>query len=117
MCENVIITLGLKYISTLNISNIFHILKGGNIVYMCFLLCQRGNNRYTFGTSNTTINSSAYANDLASLAHEFKSLQIQINKVDRFCEWSRMDVGVPKCAITGCPNKFKMNSTTFKAHL
>ena len=28
-----------------------------------------------------------------------------------------MDVGVPKCAITGCPNKSKMNPTAFKAHL
>ena len=28
-----------------------------------------------------------------------------------------MDVGVPKCAITGCPNKSKMNPTSFKAHL
>ena len=78
---------------------------------------QRGNNRYTFGTSNTTINSAAYADDLANLANEIKSLQIQMNKVDKFCEWSCMDVGVSKCAITGCPNKSKMNPTAFKAHL
>ena len=71
---------------------------------------QRGNNGYTVGTSNTTIN-------LANLANQIKSLQIQMNKVDKFCEWSGMDVGVPKCAITGCPNKSKMNPTAFKAHL
>ena len=35
---------------------------------------QRGNNGYTFGTSNTTINSAAYADDLANLANEIKSL-------------------------------------------
>ena len=65
---------------------------------------QRGNNGYTFGTSNTTINFAAYADDLANLANDIKLLQIQINKVDKFCEWSGMDVGLPKCAITGCPN-------------
>ena len=26
-----------------------------------------------------------------------------------------MDLGTPKCAVTGCPNIFKMNPTTFKA--
>jgi hypothetical protein len=26
-----------------------------------------------------------------------------------------MDLGVPKCAVTGCPNKSKLNPTTFKA--
>ena len=40
-----------------------------------------------------------------------------MNKVDKFCEWSRIDVGVPKCAITGCPNKSKMNPTSFIAYL
>ena len=78
---------------------------------------QRGNNRYTFGTSNTTINSAAYADDLANQANEIKSPQIQINKVDKVCEWSGMDLGVPKCAITGCLNKSKMNPTSFEAHL
>ena len=78
---------------------------------------QRGNNGYTFGRSNTTINSAAYADDLANLANEIKSLQTQISKVDKFCEWLGIDVGVPKCAITGCPNKSEMNPTSFKAHL
>ena len=26
-----------------------------------------------------------------------------------------MDLGIPKCAVTGCPNKYKMNLITFKA--
>ena len=26
-----------------------------------------------------------------------------------------MDLGIPKCAVTGCPNKSRMNPTTFKA--
>ena len=28
-----------------------------------------------------------------------------------------MDLGIPKCAVTGCPNKSKLHPTTFKALL
>jgi hypothetical protein len=28
-----------------------------------------------------------------------------------------MDLGIPKCAITGCPNKSKMNPHQFKTHI
>ena len=28
-----------------------------------------------------------------------------------------MDLGIPKCAITGCPNKSKLNAQAFKTHL
>ena len=42
-------------------------------------------------------------------------LQIQLNKLDKFCAWAGMDLGIPKCAITGCPNKSKLHPTTFKA--
>ena len=28
-----------------------------------------------------------------------------------------MDLGIPKCAITGCPNKSKLNPQAFKTHL
>ena len=76
---------------------------------------QQGNNGYTFGTSKVKISSAAYADDLAAIANKLKSLQIQLNKLDKFCEWAGMDLGIPKCAVTGCPNKSKMNPITFKA--
>jgi hypothetical protein len=49
------------------------------------------------------------------MANKLKSLQIQLNKLDKFCEWVGMDLEIPKCAVTGCPNKSKMNPITFKA--
>jgi hypothetical protein len=75
---------------------------------------QQGNNWYTFGTSKVKISSAAYADDLAAIANKLKSLQIKLNKLDKFCKWAGMDLGIPKCAVTGCPNKSKMNPITFK---
>ena len=66
---------------------------------------QQGNNWYIFGTSKVKISSAAYADDLAAIA----------NKLDKFCAWAGMDLGIPKYAITGCPNKSKLHPTTFKA--
>ena len=37
---------------------------------------ERGNNGYTFGTSKITINSAAYADDLASLTNKLEAIQI-----------------------------------------
>ena len=59
----------------------------------------------------------AYADDLAAIANKLKSLQIQLNKFDKFCEWAGMDLGIPKCAITGCPNKTKTNPLAFKTQI
>ena len=70
---------------------------------------QQGNNGYIFGTSKINISSAAYADDLAAIANKLDSLQKQLNKLDKFCEWAGMDLGIPKCAVTGCPNKSKMN--------
>ena len=78
---------------------------------------QRGTNGYTFGTSKTTINTVAYADNLAALSNKLNTLQTQINKIDKFCKWSGMDVGVQKCAITGCPNKSKKKPIAFKTTL
>jgi hypothetical protein len=75
---------------------------------------QRGKNGYTFGTSKLTISSAAYADDLAAITNNLKSLQTQLNKLDKFCEWAGMDLGVQKCAITGCPNKSKLKPEKFK---
>jgi hypothetical protein len=89
------------------------------IIFMEPLLrwLQQGNNGYTFGTSKVTISSAAYADDLAILANKIETLQTQLNKLDKFCEWAGMDLGISKCAITGCPNKSKLHPVTFKALL
>jgi hypothetical protein len=78
---------------------------------------QQGNNGYTFGTSKVKISSATYADDLATIANKLKSLQTQLNKLDRFYEWAGMDLGIPKCAITGCPNKSKMSPLAFKIQI
>ena len=70
-----------------------------------------------FDTSKVTINTIAYADDLAALSNKLNTLQTQINKIDKFCKWSEMDVGVRKCAITGCPNKSKKKPIAFKTTL
>jgi hypothetical protein len=78
---------------------------------------QRGNYGYTFNTSNTTICSAAYADDLAVISDNLPSLQQQLNKIDKFCAWAGMDLGIPKCAITGCPNKTKLTPQAFRSHI
>jgi hypothetical protein len=78
---------------------------------------QRGNNEYNFTTSKTKITSAAYADDLAIIANKTTSLQTQLIKIDKFSEWAGMDLGIPKCAVTGCPNKSKLNPQAFKTHL
>jgi hypothetical protein len=44
-------------------------------------------------------------------------IQPQINKIDKFCQRAGMELGIPKCAITGCPNNKAMPATTFKAYI
>ena len=75
---------------------------------------QRGKNGYTFGTSKLTINSAAYADDLAAITSNLQSIKNQLNKLDKYCAWVGIDLGVPKCAITGCPNKYKTKPESFK---
>ena len=78
---------------------------------------QKGNNGYTLGTSKQTISSAAYADDLAVITNNLQSIQIQLNKLDKYCEWAGMDLGIQKYAITGCPNKSNTKPTTFKLKL
>ena len=47
---------------------------------------QRGKYGYTLGTSKTTINTAAYADDLAIITNKLPSLKRQLNKMDKFCE-------------------------------
>jgi hypothetical protein len=78
---------------------------------------ERGNLGYKLNTLQYTINSAAYANDLAIITHDIKSIQLQINKIDKFCFWVGMELGIPKYTITGCPNNKPMPATTFKAYI
>jgi hypothetical protein len=78
---------------------------------------QRGKNGYTFGTSKFTINSTTYADDLAVITNNLQSIQTQLNKLDKYCEWVGMELGVPKCDVIGCPNKSKTKPETFKAKI
>ena len=66
---------------------------------------QQGSHGYKFKTSNATISSAAYADDLVALTHTLPSIQTQLCKLDHFCKWSGMDLGISKCAIIGCSNK------------
>jgi hypothetical protein len=77
---------------------------------------ERGNLGYKLKTSQYTLNSAAYVDDLAIIIDNIKNLQPQINKIDKFCQWAGMELGIPKCAITGCPNNKLILATTFKAY-
>jgi hypothetical protein len=78
---------------------------------------QHGSNGYKFKASDATISSATYADDLVALTHTLPSIQTQLHKLDKFCRWSGMDLGISKCAITGCPNKSKMNPPNFKTFI
>ena len=78
---------------------------------------QRGRNGYTLGTSKLIISLATYANDLAVITNNLQSIQTQLNKFDKYCEWAEMDLGVPKCAITGCPNKSNTKPNIFKGKI
>jgi hypothetical protein len=78
---------------------------------------ERGNLGYKLKTSQHILNSAAYADDLAIITNNIKHIQPQINKIDKFCQWAGMELGIPKCAIIGCPNNKPMPATTFKAYI
>jgi hypothetical protein len=78
---------------------------------------ERGDLGYKLKTSQYTINSASYADDLAIITSDIKHIQPQINKIDKLCQWTGMELGIPKCAITGCPNNKYMPTTTFKAYI
>jgi hypothetical protein len=77
---------------------------------------ERGNLGYKLKTSQHILNSATYADDLAIITNNIKHIQLQINKIDKFYQWAGMELGIPKCAITGCPNNKPMPATTFKSH-
>ena len=64
-----------------------------------------------------TINLAANAEDLAAITNNLQSIQTQLNELEKYYEWAGMKLSVPKCAITGCPNKSKIKPDTFKAKI
>ena len=72
---------------------------------------------YSFKTSSLFISFAVYANDLVVIFKDIKDIQTQLNKIDKFCAWANMGLGIYKCAITKCPNKTKLTPSTFKAYL
>ena len=78
---------------------------------------ERGNLGYILKTSQYILNSTTYADDLAIIINNIKHIQLQINKIDQFCQWARMELGISKCAITRCPNNKYMLATTFKTYI
>ena len=63
---------------------------------------------YKFKTSNNTISSTAYADDLVIISSNIAHIQPQLEKINKFCQWANMGLGSTKCALTGCPNKSKL---------
>jgi hypothetical protein len=47
---------------------------------------ERGNLGYKLKMSQYTLNSAAYADDLAIIINDIKHIQPQINKIDKFCQ-------------------------------
>lgn len=72
---------------------------------------------YTFGTSKSTVNTAAYADDLTIITKSLSTIKQQLQKLDHFCVWAGMDLSIPKCALTGCPKKSKTTPLVFKALL
>jgi hypothetical protein len=78
---------------------------------------ERSNLGYKLKTSQYTLNSVAYVDDLAIITSDVKHIQPQINKINKYCQWTGMELGISKCAIIGCPNNKPMPATTFKAYI
>lgn len=66
------------------------------------------NNGYSLKTSNTKISSTTYTNDLDIITNKLTSLQIQLNKLDKYWEWACMDLGIPKYVVIECSNKAQL---------
>ena len=82
-----------------------------------FRWLEKDNLGYRFNTSTATCTTTAYADDLAILTDNIRHIQPQITKLQKFSEWSHMDLNLVKCAITGCPNQSKFKPNTFKAYI
>ena len=58
-----------------------------------------------------------HADDLPIITKILTSLQNQVNKLDTYRERARLDFGIPKCALPGCPDTSMMNQETVKVQI
>jgi hypothetical protein len=78
---------------------------------------QRDQLGYTFRTSENKVSAAAYADDLATITNTIDNMKKQVTKLERYNTWAEVELGIPKCALTGCPNASHIPHATFKAYL
>jgi hypothetical protein len=85
---------------------------------------QIGKHGYPFQTSKSIVSSAVYVDDLVVLSNKLPSLQIQLNKINKFCEWTGMDhwilesPNVPLLVAQTNPNStFKYSKPYFKHNI
>ena len=72
---------------------------------------------YHFNTSASTCTTTTYIDDLAIISDNINYIQPLILKLQKFTEWSHMDLNLAKFVITRCLNKLKLKPNTFKAFI
>ena len=77
----------------------------------------RDNQGYNFKTSKNNISLATYADDLVIISSNITHIQPQLEKINKFCQWAGMGLGINKCALTGCPNKSKLAPHKFTTFL
>ena len=78
---------------------------------------EKDNIGYHFNTSKATCTTTTYADDLAIITDNIRHIHPQVTKLQKFAQWSHMDLHLSKCAITRCPNNSKLKPATFKAYI
>lgn len=71
-----------------------------------------GNNEYSLRTSHIECGLASYAYDLVVIANKLKSVQLQLNKLDKYYEWARVDLDISKCTINQLPQHIKTKPTS-----
>ena len=66
------------------------------------------NQGYNFKTSRNAISSATYADDLVIISSNIDHIQPHLQKINKFCKWAGMGLGINNCALTECPNKSKL---------
>ena len=89
------------------------------IIFLDPLLRWLGKNNigYHFKTSTTTCDTLTYVDNLAIITDNLVNKQPQIHKLQKFSEWSHLDLKLTKCAITKSPNKSKLEPHVLKVYI
>ena len=67
--------------------------------------------------SPNTIRTIASTNDLGILIGNIQHIQHQLDKLQEYNDWARMDLGINKRVVSECPNKSKVQPLAFTAYL